>query len=82
MAVVLMALTQRFLALAQSKNGFSQSMALHSMAPAHTSSELLLVAVGVIAVVVTTAYTVLWFVRPGELGEGHIKRRILDERFE
>jgi hypothetical protein len=82
MAVVFMALTQQFLATAQSNNGFSQSMAVHSMAPAHNSAELLLVAVGIIAVVVTTAYTMLWFVRPGEMGEGHIKRRILDERFE
>ena len=82
MAVVFMSLTQPLFALAPSNSRFSQSMAVHSMAPAHTSAELPLVAVGVIAVVVTTAYTVLCFVRPGEMGEGHIKRRILDERFE
>ena len=30
-------------------------------------------------VVVTTAYTLLCFIHPGEMGEGHIKRRILDD---
>ena len=38
-----------------------------------------LVAVGVIAVVVTTAYTLLYLIRPGETSEDHIKRRILED---
>ena len=82
MTVMIIGLAQRFLALAQWNHGFSQSTAVHSMAPTHTSAELLLVAVGVIAVVVTTAYTLLYFIRPGEMSEDHIKRRILDERYE
>jgi len=49
------------------------------MTSTHTSAQLLLVAVGFIAVVVTTAYTLLCFIHPGEMGEGHIKRRILDD---
>ena len=64
---------------AQSNREFSQSTAVHSMTPTYSSAQLRLVAVGVIAVVVTTAYTLLCFIHPGEIGEGHIKRRILDE---
>jgi hypothetical protein len=72
-------LTQQILAFAQSDHQFSGSTVVHSMAPTHTSAELLLVAVGVIAVISTTAYTLWCFIRPGETGQGHIKRRILDE---
>jgi hypothetical protein len=78
MAVVLMGLAQRILAPDQS-TAFSQSTALHSMSPAHSWAQLLMVAVGFIAVVATTGYALLCFVRPGEMGEDHIKRRILDE---
>ena len=79
MAVAFIVLAQQILGLAQSNHGFSQSAAVHSMSPTHTWPQLLLVAVGVIVVVVTTAYTLLYFIRPGEKGEGHIKRRIFDE---
>lgn len=79
MAVVLMGLAQRILAPDQSSDGFSQSTALHSMSSAHSWAQLLLVAVGFIAVVATTGYAVLCFVRPGEMDEDHIKRRILDD---
>jgi hypothetical protein len=82
MTVMIIGLAQRFLALGQWNHGLSQSTAVHSMAPIHTSAELLVVAVGVIAVVVTTAYMLLYFIRPGEMSEGHIKRRILDESYE
>jgi hypothetical protein len=79
MTVMIIGLAQRFLALAQWNHGFSQSTAVHSMSPTHTWAQLLLVAVGFIAVAVTTAYTLLCFIRPGEKGAAHIKRRILDE---
>jgi hypothetical protein len=82
MAVALIVLAQQILALAQSNDVFSRSTAVHAMAPPHTWAQLLLVAVGFIAVVVATAYTLLCFMRPGEMGEGHIKRRILDEACE
>jgi hypothetical protein len=78
-AVVFIVLAHQFLAFAQSNREFSQSAAVHSMAPTQTPAQLLLVAVGFIAVVVTTAYTWLCFIHPGETGEGHIKRRILDD---
>jgi hypothetical protein len=51
----------------------------HAMAATHTWLDLLLVTVGVVVVVVTTVYTVLYLVRPGETGETHIKRRILED---
>jgi hypothetical protein len=79
MAVAFIVMAQQILALAQSDDAFSQSTAVHSMSPTHTWAQLLLVVVGVIAVAVTTAYMLLCFIRPGERGEGHIKRRILDE---
>jgi hypothetical protein len=79
MAVAFIVLAQQILVLAQSNDVFSRSTAGHAMAPPHTWAQLLLVAVGFIAVVVTTAYTLLCFMRPGEMGESHIKRRILDE---
>ena len=79
MAVMFIVLAHQFLALAQSNREFSRSAAVHSMTPTHTSAQLLLVAVGFIAVVVTTAYTLLCFIHPGEMGEGHIKRCILDD---
>ena len=79
MAVSFIVLAQQIFAFAQSNHEFSQSTAVHSMAPTHTSAQLLLVAVGVIVVAFTTAYTLLCFIRPGEVDEGHIKRRILDE---
>ena len=79
MAVMFIVLAHQFLALAQSNHGFSPSAAVHSMTPTQASAQLLLVAVGFIAVVVTTAYTWLCFIHPGETGEGHIKRRILDD---
>ena len=82
MTAVLIVLAQQILVLDQSNDVFSRSTAVHAMAPSHTWAQLLLVAVGLIAVVVTSAYTLLCFMRPGEMGEDHIKRRILDEGYE
>jgi hypothetical protein len=67
------------LAFLQSDHPFSGTTLAHSMAPSHASWQLLLVAVGVIALVSTTAYALWCFIRPEETGENHIKRRILDE---
>ena len=61
MAVVFIVLAHQFLALAQSNREFSQSTAFHSMTPTYSSAQLLLVAVGFVAVVVTTAYALLLF---------------------
>ena len=73
------ALMRQMLAFVQSDHHFSGSTGMHSTAPAHTSVQLLLVAVGVIAVISTTAYTLWCFIRPEETDQSHIKRRILDE---
>ena len=51
----------------------------HAMASGPSLSDLVLVALGAIVVVVTTAYAVLYLVRPGEAAASHIKRRILDD---
>jgi hypothetical protein len=40
------------------------------------------VALGAVVVIVTTIYTVVYFLRPGEEGAGHIKRRIIDDGYE
>ena len=47
--------------------------------PTHTWLDVVLVAAGVIAVVVTTFYTLLYLIRPGETSGTHIKRRILED---
>ncbi len=51
----------------------------HAMPATHTWLDLFLVTVGVIVVVVTTFYTLLYLVRPGETSERHIKRRVLED---
>ncbi len=58
---------------------FSRSMHQHGMASAHSPHEIALVAMGVVAVIVTTGYAVLYLIRPGEAGADHIKRRILED---
>ena len=76
-------LAQQIAGAAASGRELSQSTAHHAMASTHTWLEVMLVVAGVIVVVVTTFYTLLYLIRPGETGETHIKRRILeDERKE
>ena len=72
-------LAQQIVGVAQSGGEFSQSMARHAMASTHTAPEMVLVALGVIVVIVTTAYTLMYLIHPGETGESHIKRRILED---
>jgi hypothetical protein len=57
----------------------SQSTAHHAMGFMHTWPDVVLVAAGVIAVVVTTFYTLLYLIRPGETSDTHIKRHILED---
>ena len=64
---------------ARSAHELSQSTSHHAMASTHTWLDAVLVAVGVIAVVVTTFYTLLYLIRPGETSGTHIKRRILED---
>lgn len=64
----------------QTASEFSRTMERHAMTSGqHSMSDVALVALGTIIVVATTAYTVLYLVRPGETAAGHIKRRILDD---
>jgi hypothetical protein len=58
---------------------FSQATMSHAMSSEHGPLDLALVALGVVAVIVTTIYSLLYLIRPGETGEDHIKRRILQE---
>lgn len=67
----------------QSASEFSRTAEHHGMTSGHSVSDIVLVTLGAIVVVVTTAYTVLYLIRPGETAAGHIKRRILhDDRVE
>lgn len=70
---------QQVVAAAHAGRDFSQSTMEHVMTSAHSWSDIALVAVGTVTVVVTTAYTVRYLVRPGEASADHIKRRILDD---
>jgi hypothetical protein len=57
----------------------SQPTAHHAVGSTHTWLDVVLVAAGVVAVVVTTFYTLLYLIRPGETSGTHIKRRILED---
>ena len=72
-------LAQQTVGAARSGHELFLSMAHHAMASTHTWLEVVLVIAGVIAVVVTTFYTLLYLIRPGETGDMHIKRRILED---
>lgn len=63
----------------QSASEFSRSMERHVMASPHSSREVAIVLAGAVVVLVTTACTLLYFVRPGESDPHHVKRRILDD---
>ena len=57
-----------------------QSAEHHGVAPdAYGPLDLTIVALGVVVVIVTTIYSLVYLVRPGEAGADHIKRRILEE---
>ncbi len=75
-------LAQQIAGAAGSGRELSQSMAHHALASTHTWLEVVLVVVGAIVVIVTTFYSLLYLIRPGETGETHIKRRILEEERE
>jgi hypothetical protein len=67
-------------AAARSAGTFSQSTDHHGIAPGtHGPLDVTLVVLGVVVLLVTTLYSLLYLVRPGEASADHIKRRILDE---
>ena len=75
----LIILAQEIARTARSAHELSQSTAHHAMASTHTWLDVVLVAAGVIGVAVTTFYTLLYLIRPGETSGTHIKRRILED---
>jgi hypothetical protein len=72
-------LAQQIAGAPRSAHELSQSTAHHAMVSTDTWLDVVLVAAGVIAVVVTTFYTLLYLIRPGETDDTHIKRRILED---
>jgi hypothetical protein len=68
---------------AQSAREFSQSTAHHAIgSETHGPLDITFVALGVVVVVVTTIYSLLYLIRPGETKADHIKRRILEDGHE
>ena len=72
-------LAQQIAGAARSAHQLSQPTAHHAMGSTHTWLDVVLVAAGVVAVVVTTFYTLLYLIRPGETSGTHVKRRILED---
>lgn len=65
---------------AQSAGRLVPSTEHHAVTAAgHGLLDATILALGVLVVIVTTIYALLWLVRPGEAGAEHIKRRILEE---
>ncbi len=74
-------IAQQMPAVVQAGADFSQSMTHHATVSTHNWQESVLVAVAVVVMVVTTIYTLRYLIRPGEAGDEHIKRRILDDGY-
>jgi hypothetical protein len=80
LASLLWTVAQQVATTAQSALEFSQSTPHHAMAPeTHGPLDVTLVALGVVVVIVTTSYSLLYLIRPGETNTDHIKRRILED---
>ena len=76
----LFTVAQQVATTAQSARTFSQPTAHHAIAPdIYGPLDVTLVALGVVVVIVTTIYSLLYLIRPGEASADHIKRRILEE---
>jgi hypothetical protein len=63
---------------AQVDLGFSSSSHDHTATPGGIG-DLVIVAIAVIAVVLTLFFCIKYFIAPGEREDTHIKRRILDD---
>jgi hypothetical protein len=71
---------QQVATAAESTGEFSTSMAHHAMAAAARSPlDLMLVVLGGVVVILTTSYSLLYLIRPGEASADHIKYRILED---
>lgn len=77
------ALVAAFMALAsQTASEFSAAPGDHHAAAPNATAEVVVVVIGVIITVLVAVYTVKYFVKPGEAGKDHIKRRILSQEAE
>lgn len=71
------ALVQRIVGIDQSAADFSRSMDRHAVATSHSGAEVALVVLGIVVVALTTVMTLVYFIRPREHEEDHIKRKVL-----
>ncbi len=72
-----MSLIQRALVLAN-QEFFTMVEGHHNTEPANFG-DLLIAGIGAVITIFVLFYTIRYFVRPGEKGESHIKRRILED---
>ena len=80
LALWLFTMAEQVATTAQSARTFSQSTEHHAIAPdTYGPLDATFVALGVVVVLVTTLYALLYLVRPGDMSADHIKRRILEE---
>lgn len=80
MLASLFTVAQQVATTVQSAREFSQSSAHHAIASdKHGPLDVTLVALGVVVLIVTTIYSLLYLIRPGETSAAHIKRRILED---
>lgn len=80
LAALLWTVAYQVATIAQSAREFSQSTAHHAVASeTHGPLDVTIVALGVVVVIVTTIYSLLYLIRPGETNPDHIKRRILED---
>ncbi|MEO8484256.1 MAG: hypothetical protein ABI634_18745 [Acidobacteriota bacterium] len=71
---------QQVVTAAESAREFSQSMTPHAMtSPTHGPLDMTLVVLGGGVVIVTTIYSLLYLIRPGERSAEHVKYRILED---
>ncbi len=71
---------QQMAATAQSLRELSQPGAHHTMTSGGPGAlDVTLLALGVLIVIVTTIYSLLYLIRPGETSQDHIKRRVLED---
>jgi len=81
LAALFIVIAQQMPGVGQAGDDFSQSMTHHATASTHSWQESVLVAAAVVVMIATTMYTLRYLLRPGEAGDDHIKRRILDDGY-
>lgn len=72
-------LVERVVVLAHQAHDFAVSNSEHHAARTGSLLETVMVVVGWAIVVLVTAFTIKFLVAPGEHGEDHVKRMVLEE---